>query len=97
MENVPVPDIPFEVYLRHAGEAGLSWVCTNADTVDVLIGRVDPLTKEQIRAIIDRVVGRVGERGIVEDRERDGKPGRQSADGVARRTDRQRNMTGGTD
>jgi flavin-dependent dehydrogenase len=48
VENAPVPDIPFEVYLRHAGEAGLSWVCTNADTVDVLIGRVDPLTKEQI-------------------------------------------------
>lgn len=47
-ENVPVPDIPFEVYLRHEGEAGLSWVCTNPDSVDVLIGRVDPLTKEQI-------------------------------------------------
>lgn len=50
IENVPVPDIPFEVYLRHAGEAGLSWFCTNPDTVDVLIGRVDPLTKEQVEA-----------------------------------------------
>lgn len=47
-DNVPVPDIPFEVYLRHEGEAGLSWFCTNPDSVDVLIGRVDPLTKEQI-------------------------------------------------
>ena len=47
-ENVPVPDIPFEVYLRHEGETGLSWVCTNPDSVDVLIGRVDPLTKTQI-------------------------------------------------
>lgn len=48
IENVPVPDIPFEVYLRHEGEAGLSWFCTNPDTVDVLIGRVDPLEKERI-------------------------------------------------
>ena len=48
VENVPVPDVPFEVYLRHEGEAGLSWFCTNPDSVDVLIGRVDPLTKEQI-------------------------------------------------
>ncbi len=47
-ENIPVPQIPFEVYLRHEGEAGLSWFCTNPDSVDVLIGRVDPLTKEQI-------------------------------------------------
>lgn len=47
-ENVPVPDIPFEVYLRHEGEAGLSWFCTNPGSVDVLIGRVDPLTKTQI-------------------------------------------------
>lgn len=54
LENVPVPDIPFEVYLRHEGEAGLSWVCTNPDTVDVLIGRVDPLTKEQIDERIAR-------------------------------------------
>ncbi len=54
VENVPVPDVPFEVYLRHEGEAGLSWFCTNPDSVDVLIGRVDPLTKEQIDAHVAR-------------------------------------------
>ena len=47
LPDVAAADIPFEVYLRHAGEEGLSWFCTNPDSVDVLIGRIDPLTDEQ--------------------------------------------------
>lgn len=35
------PKTPFEVYLCHAGEKGLSWCCTNNDSVDILIGRID--------------------------------------------------------
>ncbi len=42
-----MPDVPFEVYLCHAREQGLSWCCTNDDSVDVLIGRIDPLSDEK--------------------------------------------------
>ena len=44
----PDPEAPFEVYLYHEGERGLSWFCTNEDSCDVLIGRTDPLTEEKI-------------------------------------------------
>ena len=30
--------VPFEVYLRHNDEQGLSWFCENSDSVDILIG-----------------------------------------------------------
>ena len=50
LPDVPASEIPFEVYLRHAGEAGLSWFCTNPQSVDVLIGRIDPLTDAQFEA-----------------------------------------------
>lgn len=49
-ENV---GIPFEVYLYHAGEQGLSWCCTNDDSVDILIGRIDPLREEDLNRHID--------------------------------------------
>lgn len=39
----PAPDIPFEVCLCHNREQGLSWRCVNEDSVDILIGRIDPL------------------------------------------------------
>ena len=42
------PDVPFEVYLYHECEQGLSWCCTNEDSVDILIGRIDPLTQEKV-------------------------------------------------
>ena len=41
------PETPFEVYLRHNGEKGLSWFYTADDYVDILIGRTDPLTEVQ--------------------------------------------------
>ena len=47
------PKEPFEVYLLHEGEQGLSWFCTNEDSVDILIGRIDTIdvakVKEQLR------------------------------------------------
>lgn len=46
-ENIN-PDVPFEVYLYHECEQGLSWCCTNSDSVDILIGRIDPLTDEKV-------------------------------------------------
>ena len=42
------PDAPFEVYLYHEGERGLSWFNTNEESCDVLIGRTDPLTEEKV-------------------------------------------------
>lgn len=42
------PKVPFEVYLYHECEQGLSWCCTNEDSVDILIGRIDLLSEEKI-------------------------------------------------
>lgn len=47
VEGKEETDVPFEVYLCHEGEAGLSWHLINDDSVDVLIGRVYPLTEEK--------------------------------------------------
>lgn len=48
-ENI-TPDIPFEIFLCHAREQGLSWCCTNPDSVDILIGRIDPLKKDMLNS-----------------------------------------------
>ena len=49
-----MPEIPFEVYLCHNGEQGLSWCCTNEDSVDILIGRIDPLSEELTQKHINK-------------------------------------------
>lgn len=45
-------EYPFEVYMYHEGEQGLSWFLTNEKTVDILIGRIykfgDDKVKEQL-------------------------------------------------
>ncbi len=43
-----IPDVPFEIYLCHNREQGLSWCSTNIDSVDVLLGRIDPMSEEKI-------------------------------------------------
>ena len=48
-----VPDTPFEIYLRHNGETGLSWVNTEEEFADVLLGRIDPLSDGQIDALLE--------------------------------------------
>ncbi|MBQ6466442.1 MAG: NAD(P)/FAD-dependent oxidoreductase [Clostridia bacterium] len=42
------PELPFEVYMYHEREQGLSWCCTNENSVDILIGRIDKLTDEKV-------------------------------------------------
>ncbi|MCR5149987.1 MAG: NAD(P)-binding protein [Clostridiales bacterium] len=42
------PKTQFEVYLYHECEQGLSWCCTNKNTVDILIGRIDEFGSEKI-------------------------------------------------
>lgn len=39
---------PFEVYLYHECEKGLSWHCTNDENVDILIGRIEKLTDKKV-------------------------------------------------
>lgn len=52
-DNVEDVGVPFEVYLCHAGEQGLSWCCTNEDSVDILIGRIDPLKEDELNCHIE--------------------------------------------
>lgn len=40
----------YKVYLFHRGELGISWVADEGDYIDVLIGRLSPLTEAQIVA-----------------------------------------------
>ena len=44
-----VPEVPFEVYMYHEGEQGLSWFNTNDDNCDVLIGRIDKLDDKKVK------------------------------------------------
>ncbi len=48
IESAPKKEEPFEVYLCHNREQGLSWCCTNEDSVDILLGRIDPMSEEKI-------------------------------------------------
>ena len=48
-----MPDVPFEVYLCHNREQGLSWCCTNEDSVDILIGRIDPMSEEKKESLTE--------------------------------------------
>lgn len=41
-------EAPFEVYLYHEKEQGLSWLNTNDDSVDILIGRIDKFGEEKV-------------------------------------------------
>lgn len=49
-DKVPghVPECDYEVFLVPNGEKGISWVVTEEDCVDVLIGRMKPLSKTEI-------------------------------------------------
>lgn len=46
------PDVPYEIFLLHQGERGLSWVVTKESYVDVLIGRMAPMSDEKIEATL---------------------------------------------
>ena len=47
-----LPDVPFEVYLCHDREPGLSWCCVNDDSVDILIGRTEPVDKDKFDSCV---------------------------------------------
>lgn len=52
-KSYDMPEVPFEVYLYHEGEQGLSWCCTNEDSVDILIGRIYKLTDAKVNKQLD--------------------------------------------
>ncbi len=52
--NYETPECPFEVYLVHEGEPGLSWLYTMEDKVDVLIGRIDPIDREKVNMELNK-------------------------------------------
>ena len=47
------PKVPFEVFMYHEGEQGLSWFCTNDNNCDVLIGRINKLNDKKVKEQID--------------------------------------------
>ncbi len=42
------PEVDYEVFLMPHGDIGISWTVTEKDCVDILIGRMFPLSKQQI-------------------------------------------------
>ncbi|MBR3095203.1 MAG: NAD(P)/FAD-dependent oxidoreductase [Clostridia bacterium] len=49
------PDVGYEIFLMHQGERGISWVVTKDSYVDVLIGRMAPMSKEKLRKTLDEM------------------------------------------
>ena len=49
------PDVAYEIFLMHQGERGLSWVVTKDDYVDVLIGRMAPMSKEKLEKTLNEM------------------------------------------
>ena len=47
------PDFPYEMYVYHDGEKGLSWFITDENCCDILIGRVFPLYDGHINELLD--------------------------------------------
>jgi len=55
-KNVSQPEVPFATYLLHNGEKGLSWVNTEEELVDVLVGRTEPMTPAKLRRALDSLM-----------------------------------------
>jgi len=53
LEGYEKPEYPFEVYMYHEGEQGLSWHLTNEKTVDILIGRIYKFGEEKVKEQLD--------------------------------------------
>ena len=51
----PEPEVPYEIFLMHLGERGISWVVTEEDFVDVLIGRVSPISDEEVSQTLEKM------------------------------------------
>lgn len=49
------PDVAYEIFLMHQGERGISWVVTKDDYVDVLIGRMAPMSKTKLQKTLDEM------------------------------------------
>ena len=50
----PTPEGVYNTYLTHQGRKGLSWVTTNPDDMDILVGNIGrPLSEAELAAAID--------------------------------------------
>ncbi len=49
------PDVAYEIFLMHQGERGISWVVTKDNYVDVLIGRMAPMSKTKLQKTLDEM------------------------------------------
>ena len=49
------PDVAYEIFLMHQGERGISWVVTKENFVDVLIGRMEPMSKKKLEKTLDEM------------------------------------------
>lgn len=49
------PDVKYEVFLKPGGDKGISWVITGENEVDVLIGKMLPLSKVQLEAELEKM------------------------------------------
>lgn len=52
IDGYEAPAEPFEVSLIPEGAQGLSWLCTNPNSVDILVGRIDPLRDDVLQNAI---------------------------------------------
>lgn len=53
--SAPEPDVPYEVFLKPGGERGISWVITWDNEVDVLIGKMQPPSKRELEAELEKM------------------------------------------
>lgn len=55
LKDQPAPECDYEIYLVHMGEKGISWNVTEEDSVDVLIGKMEPFSVERREEILDEM------------------------------------------
>lgn len=53
--DAPEPRCNYEVFLVHEGYQGISWVVTEKDCVDILIGRMYPLSVDEAKETVERM------------------------------------------
>lgn len=55
VEDAPEPECNYEIFLVPEGEKGISWVVTENDCVDVLIGRMYPFSQEETQQTLEKM------------------------------------------
>lgn len=53
-------EAPFETYIAHLGEQGISWYDAEGENIDVLVGRIEPLSEEDIQRVLSSFAAKNG-------------------------------------